>query len=166
MNKVWKAYSDNQRWLLRSKAAAKSVEVSIHNTGSMYYGGCLLFIASSTCSFTTLEVGVRSKCCICLVTELCTKINFIWYLHFCGIRLEFMGVYIQNTLVLDSGFLGWYPKLFYYKKKKKKKLLVSQMLWMFLWLLLWCMCNLSTAASLHVSMKCKIATSHRLLFLK
>lgn len=34
------------------------------------------------------------------------KSKLHWYLHFYGIKSEFMGMYIQNSLDLDSACLG------------------------------------------------------------
>lgn len=96
------------------------MEVSRHNTGTMYYSGHLLFIALSTHSFTTLEVGVECKCCICFVTVLSTKVNCIWYLHFYGIKLEFMGLYIQNALDLDFRVPWLISQAVLLKKKKRR----------------------------------------------
>lgn len=93
VDKVGKG-SGTLRGHLRTKAAAKSEEVSAHNTGALHYSDYLLFIALGIHCFTALEVAVRCKCYICLATVLCT--NCIWYLHFYDIKSDFIGVYIQK----------------------------------------------------------------------
>lgn len=88
----WKRYSDTLRGLPRTKAGAKSNEVSAPNIGARHYSYCLLFIALGIHCFTILEC----KCYICLFTMVCKKLNCIWYLHFYGIKSDFIGVCIQN----------------------------------------------------------------------